>query len=466
MGKTLFDKIWDRHTVASLGGGLALLHVDRHLIHELTSPQAFERLRRAGRRVRNPELSFATQDHIVATLPGRDEETFPDAGPYVRALRRNAREHGIELFDLDDPRQGIVHVVAPELGLALPGTTVVCGDSHTCTLGGLGAVAFGIGTSEIEHVLATQTVAVRRPRTMRIAVEGRFGSGVSEKDLVLHTISRSGAAGGIGHAVEFAGAAVRALSVEARLTLCNMAVEFSARIGLVAPDETTFAYLEGRPYVPCGELWHAALESWRGLASDEDAVFDREVSIEADEVAPQITWGTSPEDTVAVTDPIPDPATLVPERRARAENAQAYMGVRPGQCLEGLEIDKVFIGSCTNGRLSDLRAAAEVARGRRVAEGVRALVVPGSSAVKRAAEAEGLDRVFRAAGFEWRESGCSMCVAINGDLVAPGERCISTSNRNFEGRQGPAARTHLASPAMAAAAAVTGRITDVRRLMG
>lgn len=462
MSATLFDRIWDRHVVARLEDGRDLLHIDRHVLHELTSPQAFDGLRRAGRPVRNPELTFATQDHMVPTAPGRDDDTWPDAAPYMRALRRNTAESGIRLFDIDDPEQGIVHVIAPELGIALPGATLVCGDSHTCTVGGLGALAFGIGTSQVEHVLATQTLPLEKPKRMRVTFEGRPGFGVYAKDLILHLIGRLGAGAGAGHAVEYAGEAVRSLPVEGRMTLCNMSIEFSARMGLVAPDETTFAYLEGRAYAPTGAAWDRAVAEWRGLASDPDAAFDREEVIDAGEIAPQTTWGTSPQDTVAITDRVPDPADAPPERRPAMEKALDYMGLVPGTPMTGIPVQKVFIGSCTNSRLSDLRAAAEVVRDRRVAEGVRAMIVPGSTAVRLAAEAEGLDRVFRAAGFEWRESGCSMCVAVNGDLVAPGERCVATSNRNFEGRQGPGARTHLASPAMAAAAAVAGRLADVR----
>ena len=411
--------------------------------------------------MRNPELTFATQDHIIATLPGRTEETWPDAAPYVRALRQNAAENGIRLFDIDDPAQGIVHVIAPELGLALPGLTLVCGDSHTCTVGGLGALAFGIGTSEIEHVLATQTLALARPKEMRITLDGSLGPGVSAKDVILHVIGRLGAAAGVGHAVEFAGQAVREMPVEQRLTLCNMGIEFSARFAMVAPDATVAAWLKGRPWAPAGADWDAALAQWETLHSDPDAVFDREERIDATQIAPQITWGTSPEHSIGINGRVPEPGGA---RAAAMARALDYMGLAPGMALEGLEVGSVFIGSCTNARLADLRAAGAVLRGRRVADGVRAMVVPGSRSVKRAAEAEGLDALFRDAGFEWREAGCSMCAAVNGDLVAPGTRCVATSNRNFENRQGRGARTHLASPAMAAAAAVTGRLTDVRRL--
>lgn len=464
MGGTLFDKVWEAHAVATRPDGATLLHVDRHMVHELTSPQAFERLKAAGRAVRDPELTFATQDHIVATSPGRDDTTFSDGAPYVRALRRNVAEAGITLFDLDDPRQGIVHVVAPELGLALPGTTLVCGDSHTCTVGGLGALAFGIGTSDIEHVLATQTIVLGKPRRMRVRVDGRLGFGVTAKDLILAVIAEVGAGGGTGHAVEYAGAAIAALSVEERLTVCNMSIELGARIGIIAPDDTVLSYLAGRPYAPAGADWERAVAAWRALRSDDEAAFDREVTLDAAGIAPQVTWGTSPQDAAPIDAPVPDPRSMGGERAASAARALAYMGLEPGTPLEGLPVQKVFIGSCTNSRLDDLRAAASVARGMRVAPGVAAMVVPGSTAVKRAAEAEGLDRVFAAAGFEWREAGCSMCCALNGDIVAPGERCVSTSNRNFEGRQGAGARTHLASPASAAAAAIAGRVTDVRKL--
>jgi len=458
LGETLLDKLWTSHEVAVREDGASLLFVDRHLLHELTSPQAFDGLRAAGRRVRHPELTFSVPDHIVATLPGRGEETFADAAPYVRALRRNAGDFGLTLFDLDDPRQGIVHVVAPELGLALPGCTLACGDSHTCTVGALGLLAFGIGTSEMQHVLATQCLWLAKPKAFRIRIGGRLGFGVTAKDLALHLIGRFGAKAGNGCCIEFAGPAVEALDMEGRMTLCNMAVEFGARFALIAPDETTFAYLRGRAYAPAGPAWDAAVAQWRALRSAPDAVFDRDEAVDAGEVAPQVTWGTSPEHTVAVDGPVPRAAS------AAAEKALAYMALAAGRPLEGLAVNKVFIGSCTNGRLSDLRAAAAVARGRHVPDGLQALVVPGSAAVKRAAEAEGLDRIFREAGFEWREPGCSMCAAVNGDVVGRGERCVSTANRNFEGRQGPGSRTHLASPAMAAAAAVSGRIVDVRRL--
>lgn len=461
VARTLFDKVWDQHVVKRLDDGRDIVHIDRHVLHELTSPQAFDRLRAAGRSVRNPELTFATQDHIISTAQGRRDDSWADAAPYVRALRDNAANADIRLFDIGDPNQGIVHVMAPELGIALPGTTLVCGDSHTCTVGGLGALAFGIGTSEVEHVLATQTLVLKKPKTLRITINGAVAFGVFAKDVILYLIGRIGAGAGVGHAVEFAGEAVRAFPVEARLTLCNMAIEFSARIGMVAPDDLTFDYVAGRPYAPAGAAFDTALAHWRTLPTDSDAVFDREIEIDATDIAPQVTWGTSPQHSIGVDARVPEPRGETADAMTRAID---YMGLAPGTPIAGLPIDAVFIGSCTNARLSDLRQAARVARGRRVADGVRAMVVPGSTAVKSEAEAEGLDKVFIEAGFEWRESGCSMCVGINGDIVAPRQRCVSTSNRNFENRQGTAARTHLASPAMAAAAAVTGAITDVRRL--
>ena len=461
MKNTLFDKVWDRHVVARLDDGRDILHIDRHVLHELTSPQAFDGLKAAGREVRNPELTFATQDHIIATAPGRRDDSWAEAVPYVHALRENTANAGIRLFDIGDPNQGIVHVMAPELGIALPGLTLVCGDSHTCTVGGLGALAFGIGTSEVEHVLATQTLVLLKPKTLRVTIDGKLGFGVYAKDVVLHLIGRIGAGAGVGHAVEFAGETVRALSVEDRMTLCNMSIEFSARIGMVAPDDTTFDYVAGRPYAPKGADFDRAVDHWRGLPSDAEAVFDRDVAIDAADIAPQVTWGTSPQHTISIEGSVPAPSGAHADAMARALD---YMDLAPGQPIAGMPVDAVFIGSCTNARLTDLREAARVARGRTVADGVRALIVPGSTSVKAEAEAEGLDRVFVDAGFEWRESGCSMCVGINGDIVAPGRRCLSTSNRNFENRQGTGARTHLASPAMAAAAAVTGHITDVRHL--
>ena len=465
--RTLFDKIWRDHVVADLGEGRALLHIDRHVLHDLTSPQAFDGLRRAGRTVRNPELTFATQDHLVATEPGRSDATVPGGEDLIRALRANARAHGITLFDIDDPRQGIVHVIAPELGIALPGATLVCGDSHTCTVGALGVHAWGIGTSDVEHVLATQTLAQRKPATMRVTFESALQPGVSAKDLALYLIGRIGIAGGTGYALEYAGSTVRMFDMEERMTLCNMAIECGARTALVAPDDVTYGYLHGRAYVPKHAAWDAALAYWRTLPGDAGASCEREIRFDVAALEPQITWGTSPQDVVPVDGTVPDPGgESDPARRAGMQRALDYMGLAPGARLAGLEVDRVFIGSCTNSRLSDLRTAARIVRGRRVAPNVRAMVVPGSMMVKRDAEAEGLDRVFRDAGFEWREPGCSMCAGLNADRVGPRERCVATSNRNFEGRQGPLARTLLASPAMAAAAAVSGCITDVRRLQG
>jgi 3-isopropylmalate/(R)-2-methylmalate dehydratase large subunit len=464
-GQTLFDKIWQAHVVAELGDGHALLHVDRHLLHDLGGGRAVMDIKEKGYRLRNPGLTFATPDHAIASAPGRAGMT-PAAEKLLADLRSLAHE-GVRLFDLGAPGQGIVHVIGPELGLSLPGALIVCGDSHTCTHGGMGALAFGIGSSEVTHVLATQCLIQRRPKRMRVSFEGARGDGVTPKDMILHLIGRIGAAGGTGYAVEYAGAAVRALDVEGRLTLCNLSIELGAKMGIVAPDDTTFAYLAGRDFAPKGALWESALAAWRRLPSDADAMFDREEHIDVGAIAPQVTWGTSPEQVIAVDARIPDPATIAdPGKRRAAEAALDYMGLAPGAPIAGTPVDVVFIGSCTNSRLSDLRAAAEVARRGRVAPHVRAWVVPGSESVKRQAEAEGLDRVFRAAGFEWREPGCSMCVAANGDIVPPGQRSVSTSNRNFVGRQGPGARTHLASPAMAAAAALAGAITDLRTLGG
>lgn len=462
---TLFEKLWAQHLVAERPDGLSVIHIDRHVMHEVTSPQAFSGLELAGRPVRNPELTFATQDHIVSTEPGRGDATVRGGQELIEAMRANARRHRLTLFDLGDRRQGIVHVIAPELGLALPGLTLACGDSHTCTIGALGALAWGIGTSEVEHILATQTALMKKPRTMRIRFEGRLPDGVGAKDMILHLAATIGTAGATGRAVEFAGEAVRALDMEGRMTLCNMGIEIGARFAMVAPDDCTFAWLAGRPYVPQGRLWDEAVADWRRLPSDIEAHFDDEIGLDVSRLTPQVSWGTSPEQTAGIDAAVPDPAAAGDaQRRSAMERALAYMGLVPGMRLDGLPIDKVFIGSCTNSRLGDLRAAARVLKGRRVASGVRLLVVPGSSMVRQAAEAEGLDRIFVEAGAEWREPGCSMCAGLNADKVAPGERCVSTSNRNFEGRQGPNARTHLVSPAMAAAAAVAGRLTDVRRL--
>jgi 3-isopropylmalate/(R)-2-methylmalate dehydratase large subunit len=461
LAKTLYEKIWDQHEVATGPGGRTLLYIDRHLLHD-GSFHAFEALRNAGRKVRRPDACFATPDHYVPTV-GRENIAHPELRDKVETLERNATAARITFYPVRDDRQGIVHVIGPEQGITQPGITLVCGDSHTSTHGALGALAFGIGASEVAHVLATQALWQARSRTFRVTVEGRLRDGVYSKDLVLALIAKIGAFGGTGHTLEFAGPAIRALSMEARMTICNMSIEAGARSGLIAPDDTTFEYLAGRPYVPRGTEWDRALERWRALPSDEDARFDREVSLDASVLEPMATWGTSPEHGVPVTAAVPDPASEPDAtRRGSMEKALRYMDLAPGQPLEGVPIQRVFIGSCTNSRLEDLRAVANVVRGRKAV--VPTLVVPGSGLVKRAAEAEGLHRIFMDAGFEWRDAGCSMCVGMNGDLVAAGERCASTSNRNFEGRQGKGARTHLMSPAMAAAAAVTGRITDVRKL--
>ncbi len=465
MHSTLFDKVWDAHVVRDLGDGWALLHIDRHLLHDLSGPPALKSLLDKGIAVHNPELVFATPDHAVSSAPGRTGESFPRGARLWRGLQLLTAQSGIRLFDLGQEGQGIVHVMGPELGLVLPGTTLICGDSHTCTNGALGALAFGVGTSESAHALATGVLRMRRPRRMRVNVDGLLGAGVTPKDVILHLIGRLGATSGVEHAVEYAGSTVRGMSVEARLTLCNPSVELGARSGMIAPDETTFAYLEGRRFAPKGLDFDLAVQAWRNLGTDDGATFDKEVSIDAAAISPTITWGTSPEHAMAVDGLIPDPRQLHdPAERANGQAALDYMGLEAGRPLAGAKVDIVFIGSCTNSRLSDLRAAASIARNRRVAEGVVAWVVPGSERVKRDAEAEGLDRVFREAGFQWREPGCSMCVAANGETAPPGSRVVSTSNRNFVGRQGPGARTHLASPAMAAAAAVTGAIVDVRRI--
>ncbi len=463
MALTMFDKIWARHVVATGPGGHTRLYVDRHLLHE-GSAAAFARLARSGRRVRRPDLCLATADHYVMTSPGTPA---PDGeiATMIDSLSTHTSEQGITLFGRGDARRGIVHVIGPEQGLTLPGVLLVCGDSHTATHGALGALAFGIGSSEVEHVLATQTLWQRKPRTMRITVDGRLSPGVAAKDVILAIIATIGAAGGVGHALEYAGAVIRAMSIAERATVCNMSIEAGARSGMVAPDETAFAYLRGRPLAPAGEAWSRALADWTSLPSDPDAAFDREVRLDGDAIAPTVTWGTSPQDALPITARVPDPAAIGEAGRRRSvERALGYMGLTPGMALSDIVVDRVFIGSCTNSRLEDLRAAAAVARGRRAV--VPAWVVPGSGLVKQAAEAEGLDRVFREAGFEWREAGCSMCVGMNGETARAGERVASTSNRNFEGRQGQGARTHLMSPAMAAAAAVTGRLTDVRALVG
>ena len=461
MSGTMFEKIWARHVVAEGPGGHVLLYVDRHLLHEGTTA-AFGRLARSGRRVRRPDLSFATADHYLLTSPGSATSDAETRG-MVGALERHTADQGILYFGVGDPRRGIVHVIGPEQGLTVPGITLVCGDSHTATHGAFGALAFGIGSSEVEHVLATQTLWQKKPSTMRISVDGRLGPGVDAKDLILAVIATIGAGGGVRHAIEYAGSTIRAMSMDERMTVCNMSIEAGARAGMIAPDETTFAYVEGRPLAPRGDAWRAALEEWKALPSDPGAVFDREVRLTASEIAPTVTWGTSPQDALPITARVPDPMAVAdPGRRESMARALAYMGLAPGTPLGDVAVNRVFIGSCTNSRLDDLRAAARVVKGLRAV--VPAWIVPGSGLVKRAAEAEGLDRIFLDAGFEWREAGCSMCVGMNGETAAAGERVASTSNRNFEGRQGKGARTHLMSPAMAAAAAVTGKLTDVRTL--
>jgi len=463
--RTLFDKIWDGHLVDRQDDGTCLIYIDRHLVHEVTSPQAFEGLCMAGRKVRRPDATLAVADHNVPTSDralGIEDE---DSRIQVEALRDNCAEFGVPYYDMDDVRQGIVHIIGPEQGFTLPGVTMACGDSHTATHGAFGAFALGIGTSEVEHVLATQTLLMRPFKNMRVTVDGALPLGVTAKDMILAIIGRIGTAGGTGHVIEYAGEAVRALSMEGRMTVCNMSIEGGARAGLVAPDETTFDYVKGRPMAPKGGAYEQAVAYWKTLPSDEGATYETEVTLNANDIVPQVTWGTSPEDVAPITGAVPDPASFDDAgKREQIVRSLKYMGLTPGTPLRQVPIDKVFIGSCTNGRIEDIRAAAEVAKGRHVAEGVYAMVVPGSGLVKAQAEQEGLDAVLREAGFDWREPGCSMCLAMNADRLEPGERCASTSNRNFEGRQGRGGRTHLVSPAMAAAAAVTGTLTDVRDL--
>jgi len=463
LARTLFDKIWDAHVVESMEDGTCILYIDRHLLHEVTSPQAFEGLRVAGRRVRRPDATIAVTDHNVPTTDRSQPIAEPESRLQVETLEANVVEFGVPYIPLRDARQGIVHIVGPEQGLSLPGMTIVCGDSHTSTHGALGALAFGIGTSEVEHVLATQTLPQKPARNMLVQVDGVLAPGVTAKDLVLAIIGRIGTAGGTGHVIEYAGEAIRALDMAGRLTVCNMSIEAGARAGLIAPDDVTFAYVQGRPYAPKGEAFDHAVAYWRSLASDPGAHYDRTVIMNAADIVPMVTWGTSPEAVLPITGRVPDPADATDEaRRIELTRMLNYMALKPGQKLDEIPIDVVFIGSCTNSRIEDIRAAAHVARGRHVADGVRALVVPGSGLVKRQAESEGLDRILLDAGFEWREAGCSMCLGMNPDRLTEGQRCASTSNRNFEGRQGPNGRTHLLSPAMAAAAAVTGHLTDVR----
>jgi 3-isopropylmalate/(R)-2-methylmalate dehydratase large subunit len=460
--RTLFDKVWDAHVVKSGDGGPDLLYVDFHFVHEVTSPQAFEGLRAAGRKVRRPDLTLATVDHNVPTTPGHMPLEDPISRRQVEVLRENCREFGIELFDVDSPFQGIVHVIGPELGITLPGMAIVCGDSHTSTHGAFGALAFGIGTSEVEHVLATQCIWQTRPKRMAIEYVGTLPPGVTAKDMILGTIARVGVAGGTGYAVEYRGEPIGKLGMEGRMTICNMSIEFGARCGMIAPDDTTFKWLEGRPFAPKGKDWEQALNFWRSLPTDEGAVFDRVVEIDVSELEPYVTWGTTPAMSSPVSGRVPDPSDFEASDRAAVERALDYMGLEPGTAIQDIEVNRVFIGSCTNSRLEDLRAAARIVEGKKVAPGVRAMVVPGSTPVRLQAEAEGLDEIFRSAGFEWREAGCSMCLGMNPDILAPGERAASTSNRNFEGRQGPGGRTHLVSPEMAAAAAIAGHFVDIR----
>ena len=463
--RTLFDKIWESHVADEQDDGTSLIYIDCHLVHEVTSPQAFEGLRDAGRTVRRPDATLAVADHNVPTTDRSKGIAEAESRIQVETLEANCAEFGVELFGMDDVRQGICHIIGPEQGLTQPGITLVCGDSHTATHGAFGALAFGIGTSEVEHVLATQTLIQRRAKNMRITVEGDLPLGVTAKDVILAVIGQIGTAGGTGHVIEYAGPAIEALSMEGRMTVCNMTIEAGARAGLIAPDDTTFDYLKGRPRAPQGADWDTAVAQWRGLVSDPGATYDTEIVLDASQIAPQVTWGTSPEDVLPITGAVPDPAAATDEatRQSMARSLE-YMGLVAGTPLAEIAVDRVFIGSCTNGRIEDLRAVAEVARGRKVAATVDAMVVPGSGLVKRQAEEEGIDKVLVEAGFDWREPGCSMCLAMNADKLVPGERCASTSNRNFEGRQGPGGRTHLMSPAMAAAAAVAGHLADVREL--
>jgi len=462
---TLYDKIWESHLVDERDDGTCLLYIDRHLVHEVTSPQAFEGLRNTKRSVRRPDLTLAVADHNVPTSDRSTGIEDEESRIQIEALDQNCADFGVELYDMNDIRQGICHVIGPEQGFTLPGTTMVCGDSHTATHGAFGCLAFGIGTSEVEHVLATQTMIQTKAKNMRVTVDGELPIGVTAKDMILAIIGQIGTAGGTGCVVEFAGEAVRSLSVEGRMTMCNMTIEAGARAGLIAPDEKTFEYLKGRPKSPKGSTWEASVECWKTLITDNDASFDIQITLQAGDIIPQVTWGTSPEDVLPITERVPHPTDETdPNRRNKMERSLEYMGLEPGLPLKEIKIDRMFIGSCTNSRIEDLRAAAQVADGRKVADHVSAMVVPGSGLVKEQAEQEGLDKVFIEAGFDWREPGCSMCLGMNADKLAPGERSASTSNRNFEGRQGPGGRTHLLSPAMAAAAAIKGYLTDVRDL--
>jgi 3-isopropylmalate/(R)-2-methylmalate dehydratase large subunit len=465
MPQTLFDKIWDAHLIAKRADGRELIYIDRHVLHELHAPHAFEQLAKQERPVRRPDLTFSMQDHTVATKPGRGDDTNPSGAAFLKAMRDGSRRNGIRIFDLGDPEQGISHVVAPELGMVLPGATHAVPDSHASTVGGLGALAFGCGTTELAHILATQTMALKRPKRMRIRLDGTLAPHVTAKDVALRIIAELGVAGARGHVVEYAGSAVRAMPIEQRMTLCNLNIEMGGRSGFVAPDDAALQWIAGRPYAPHGAMWERALAHWRTLASDEGSAFDREHALDCSALEPQISWGTDPSQVLGISGRVPDPAEVDEGRRAAATSALAYMGLTPGTPLRGLKVDRVFIGSCTNSRLPDLAAAAALVRGRHVAPGVVAMVVPGSSTVKREAEAAGLDRVFRDAGFFWGESGCSMCAGGNGDRGEPGERCVSTTNRNFEHRQGPKVRTHLVSPETAAATAIAGHIADARQLL-
>ena len=464
--RTLYDKIWDDHVVNSQDDGTCLLYIDRHLVHEVTSPQAFEGLRMAGRTVRHPEKTIAVPDHNVPTTADRvNGITNEESRIQVEALDKNAKDFGINYYPVSDIRQGIVHIVGPEQGWTLPGMTVVCGDSHTATHGAFGALAHGIGTSEVEHVLATQTLIQKKSKNMKVEITGTLPPGVTAKDITLTVIGKTGTAGGTGHVIEYCGEAIRSLSMEGRMTVCNMAIEGGARAGLIAPDEKTFEYVKGRPHAPKGADWDRAMAWWQTLFSDEGAQWDKVVTIAAEDIAPVVTWGTSPEDVLPITGTVPDPESFHGGKVEAARRSLEYMGLTPGTPLRDIAIDTVFIGSCTNGRIEDLRAAAAILKGRRIKDGLRAMVVPGSGLVRAQAEEEGLADIFREAGFEWRLAGCSMCLAMNPDQLSPGERCAATSNRNFEGRQGRGGRTHLMSPSMAAAAAVTGRLTDVRELV-
>ena len=464
--KTLYDKIWDAHVVQEDADGTCLLYIDRHLVHEVTSPQAFEGLRMAGRKVRAPEKTIAVPDHNVPTTPDRvNGIDNPESRIQVEALDKNAKEFGVHYYPVSDVRQGIVHIVGPEQGWTLPGMTVVCGDSHTATHGAFGALAHGIGTSEVEHVLATQTLIQKKSKNMKVEITGKLRPGVTAKDITLSVIGKTGTAGGTGYVIEYCGEAIRDLSMEGRMTVCNMAIEGGARAGLIAPDETTFNYVKGRAHAPKGAQWEAALNWWKTLYSDDDAHWDKVITIKGEDIAPVVTWGTSPEDVLPITAKVPSPEDFQGGKVEAAKRSLDYMGLTPGQPLSEIEIDTVFIGSCTNGRIEDLRAAAEILKGKKVKEGMRAMVVPGSGLVRAQAEEEGLADIFKEAGFEWRMAGCSMCLAMNPDQLSEGERCASTSNRNFEGRQGYKGRTHLVSPGMAAAAAITGHLTDVRELM-